>query len=81
MDLSNLTKEELKKLASNFSRLRVSEPLFGAEKEQTRLLLELSTPVRETNNQRFITRYYRIGDQEYSMTWFNDSDYTVDRSL
>lgn len=44
--------------------------LEGKEKEQTLLLLALTEPFKETNNQHSWTQYYMIGETEYHATYF-----------
>lgn len=56
--------------------------LEGKEKEQTMLLLALTDPFKETNNQHSWTDYYMIGDTEYHITYFPGSvDPIVDKVL
>lgn len=44
--------------------------LEGKEKEQAMLLLALTEPYKQTNNQRSWTDYYMIGNTEYHATYF-----------
>ncbi len=49
--------------------------LVGKEKDQTLLLLALTEPFKETNNQHSWTSYYMIGSKEYHVTQFPDHDF------
>lgn len=46
----------------------------GKEKEHLLLLLSLTEPFKETNNQRSWTSYYTVGDKEYHVTYFGDEE-------
>lgn len=48
--------------------------LEGDEKHHTMLLLNLTEPYKETNNQQSWTSYYMIGETEYHVTYFPGSD-------
>jgi hypothetical protein len=48
--------------------------LEGDEKKHTMLLLNLTKPFKETNNQQSWTYYYMIGETEYHVTYFPGSD-------
>jgi hypothetical protein len=48
--------------------------LEGDEKKHTMLLLNLTEPFKETNNQQSWTSYYMIGETEYHVTYFPGSD-------
>ena len=48
--------------------------LEGKEKEQALLLLALVEPFKQTNNQHSWTDYYMVGETEYHMTTFPNSD-------
>lgn len=48
--------------------------LEGDEKQHTMLLLNLTEPYKETNNQQSWTSYYMIGETEYHVTYFPGSD-------
>jgi hypothetical protein len=43
--------------------------LEGQEREHAWLLIKMSSPVRESNNQRFITEEYVIGSRRYDVTY------------
>jgi hypothetical protein len=59
-----------------------SVTLEGKEKAQTMLLLALSEPFKQTNNQQSWTDYYMIGGTEYHVTtWPGSSEPTVDKML
>jgi len=62
------TKEE----AEAFIRKIMGPPkrqLVGKEREQIWLLIQMSTPVRESNNQRFWYEEYSIGGRRYDVTY------------
>ena len=44
--------------------------LEGKEREQIILLLAMTEPFKQTNNQHSWTDYYMIGDTEYHATYF-----------
>jgi hypothetical protein len=48
--------------------------LEGDEKQHTMLLLNLTEPYQQTNNQQSWTDYYMIGETEYHVTYFPGSD-------
>jgi hypothetical protein len=59
-----------------------SRTLEGKERKQVLLLLEMSEPFKETNNQHSWTSYYMIGNQEYHVTTFSgDTDVIVEKLL
>lgn len=43
--------------------------LEGQEREHVWLLIQMSTPVRESNNQRFWHEEYLIGGRRYDVTY------------
>lgn len=47
-----------------------SRTLEGKDKENVMLLLSLTEPYKETNNQHSWTAYYNIGGKEYHATYF-----------
>ena len=49
-----------------------SRKLEGKDKENVMLLLALTEPYKETNNQHSWTAYYNIGGKEYHATYFPD---------
>lgn len=53
-----------------------SRELAGDERDKILLLLALTTPQSQSNNQRFITEVYVIGDREYRVT--HGVDWTAD---
>jgi hypothetical protein len=64
----NMTPEE----ARAFIRKIMGPPkrqLEGQEREHAWLLIKMSSPVRESNNQRFITEEYVIGNRRYDVTY------------
>ena len=64
----NMTPEE----ARAFIRKVMGPPkrqLEGQEREHAWLLIKMSTPVRESNNQRFWTDEYVIGGRRYNVTY------------
>lgn len=44
--------------------------LEGKDKEKVMLLLTMTEPYKQTNNQRSWTDYYNIGGKEYHATYF-----------
>jgi hypothetical protein len=56
--------------------------LEGDEKQHTILLLNLIEPYEQTNNQTSWTDYYMIGETEYHVTYFPESnDPIIDKML
>ncbi len=65
--------------AQAFIRSIIGPPkrlLEGKEREQTWLLILMSTPVRESNNQRFWYEEYLIGGRRYDVT-YGVEDYPI----
>lgn len=48
--------------------------LEGDEKQHCMLLLNLTEPYKQTNNQQSWTDYYMIGETEYHVTYFPGSN-------
>ena len=74
------TKEE----ARAFIRKVMGPPkrtLEGKEKNDIILLLALMEPFEQSNNQHSWTDCYRIGETEYRVTSFPDSEVIVDEML
>lgn len=60
-----------------FLRAVVGPPIVtivGKERDQIILLLQMMEPFKETNNQHSWTYYYMIGETEYHVTYFPESD-------
>lgn len=77
---SNRTPEE----AKQFLRQIMGPPrrtLIGQEREHVMTMLALLEPFEESNNQNSWTSCYRIGDTEYQVTTFFDSEEIVDQML
>ncbi len=78
-------KEMTKQEAKEFIRKVMGPPkktLEGKEKEQILLLLSVMEPFKETNNQHSWTSYFLIGETEYHVTsWSNSDDPIVDEML
>ena len=55
--------------------------LEGKEKNDIILLLAMTEPFKETNNQHSWTEYYMIGETEYHVTNFPDDEVIVDEML
>lgn len=55
--------------------------LTGQEREHVMTMLALIEPFEESNNQNSWTSCYRIGDTEYQVTTFFDSEEIVDQML
>lgn len=80
MSLTFKTQEE----AQAFIRKIMGPPkrtLEGKEKNDIILLLAMTEPFKETNNQHSWTEYYRIGETEYHVTNFPDDEVIVDEML
>lgn len=68
MNILNMTNEE----AKAFIRKVMGPPkrmLEGKERENVWLLIQMSTPVRESNNQRFWNEEYLISGRRYDVTY------------
>jgi hypothetical protein len=52
--------------------------LEGKEREHTWLLIQMSTPVNESNNQRFWYEEYLIGGKRYNVTYGLEDEPIVD---
>ena len=48
--------------------------LKGKDKENVLMLLSLTAPYKETNNQHSWTAYYDVGGKEYQVTFFPEAD-------
>ncbi len=55
--------------------------LIGQEREHVMTMLAMIEPFEESNNQNSWTSSYRIGDTEYQVTTFFDSEEIVDQML
>ena len=78
--MKEMTKEE----AKVFLRKVLGPPhrtLAGKDKDQILLLIAMIEPFKATNNQHSFTEYYMIGETEYHVTSFPDSDVIVDEML
>jgi hypothetical protein len=51
--------------------------LEGQEKADMWLILQFLDSYKSTNNQRFITEYYKYGDEEYQVTFFDEDEYDI----
>ena len=51
--------------------------LEGQEKKEVWMLLQLLEIDHSTNNQRFWTDYYKYGNKEYSVTFFDENDFEI----
>jgi len=51
--------------------------LVGAEKKEALFKIQFLDSYKETNNQRFVTSYYHMGDIEYLVTWFDEGECEV----
>lgn len=75
--MMKMTPEEAKK----FLRAVMGPPkrtLEGQERERVWLLIQMSTPVRESNNQRFWHEEYLIGNRRYDVTYGLEDDPIVE---
>ena len=68
MNIFNMSKEEalafIRKVAGPTKRM-----LEGNERAQVWMFIQMSTPVRNSNNQRFWTDEYLIGKTRYDVTY------------
>ena len=48
--------------------------LEGIDKENVLMMLRLTEPYKETNNQHSWTSYYNLGGKEYHVTFFPEAD-------
>jgi len=48
--------------------------LEGNDKENVLMMLRLTEPYKETNNQQSWTSYYNVGGREYHVTFFPGAD-------
>lgn len=51
--------------------------LTGDEKQEALFKIQFLDSYKETNNQRFVTSYYRLGNVEYLVTWFDEDECEV----
>lgn len=88
--MTNDHKAYLEELRSDPARLKVflrsimgrpHRTLEGKEKNDIILLMALMEPFKATNNQHSWTEYYLIGETEYHVTNFPDSEVVVDEML
>jgi len=76
MDFKN--KDDAHDFLVKIGAIRPNErTLQGQEKEEMMLILKILTPTHSTNNQRFINEHYRYGNFEYSVTFFDESEYEI----
>jgi hypothetical protein len=72
------TKEEAYDFLVKAGIIRPNErKLEGEEKRSMFLILSLLEPYKQTNNQRFITDYFKYGDKEYHVTFFDADNFDV----
>jgi len=48
--------------------------LEGKDKKNVLMMLQLTEPYKETNNQHSWTAYYNLGGKEYHVTFFPEAD-------
>lgn len=73
-----MTKEEAYDFLVRAGIVRPKErTLEGQEKEEMMLILKLLTPTGSSNNQRFWTNDYQYGDNQYSVTYFDEYEYEI----
>lgn len=51
--------------------------LEGQEKADMWFILQFLLAYKSTNNQRFITEYYKYGDNDYQVTFFDHVEYDI----
>jgi hypothetical protein len=72
------TKEEAYDFLVRVGAIRPNErTLEDQEKADIWLILKFLEAYKSTNNQRFITDYYKYGDEEYQVTFFDEDDYDI----
>jgi hypothetical protein len=72
------TKEEAYDFLVRAGIVRPNErTLEGQEKADMWLILQFLESYQSTNNQRFITDYYKYGDEEYQVTFFDADDFEI----
>lgn len=72
------TKEEAYDFLVRAGIVRPDERILaGQEKAHMWLILQLLESYKSTNNQRFITEYYKYGDEEYQVTFFDKDEYEI----
>ena len=72
------TKEEAYDFLVRAGVIRPNErTLEGQEKADMLLILTLLTPYETSNNQRFCTEHYQYGNNEYTITFFDENDYEI----
>jgi hypothetical protein len=77
MNVLNMTPEEARAFIRKIlgpSKRR----LEGHERENIWLLIQLSTPVSESNNQRFWSEEYVIGGHRYDVTYGGEDDPVIE---
>lgn len=78
MDFKTKTKEEAFDFLVSAGIIRPNErTLAGQEKADMWLILQFLEAYQSTNNQRFITEYYKYGDEEYQVTFFDADDFEI----
>jgi hypothetical protein len=78
MDFKTKTKEEVYDFLVKAGIVRPNErTLAGQEKADMWLILQFLDAYKSTNNQRFITDYYKYGDEEYRVTFFDADDFEI----
>lgn len=72
------TKEQAYDFLVKVGAVRPNErTLEGQEKADMWLILQFLEAYKTTNNQRFITEYYKYGDEEYQVTFFDADDFEI----
>lgn len=72
------TKEEAYDFLVRAGIVRPNErTLEGQEKDDMWLILQFLEAYKTTNNQRFITKYYKYGDNNYQVTFFDQYEYDI----
>ena len=78
MDFETKTKEEAYDFLVRAGIIRPNErTLEGQEKADMWLILQFLEAYQSTNNQRFGTDYYKYGDEEYQVTFFDADDFEI----
>jgi hypothetical protein len=78
MDFKTKTNEEAYDFLVRAGIIRPNErTLEGQEKADVWLILQFLDAYKTTNNQRFITEYYKYGDNDYQVTFFDEDEYDI----
>lgn len=78
MNIDEMSQEEAYAFLVRAGIIRPNErTLDQQEAADIMLLLNLIDPYQVTNNQRFITEYYKMAGKEYHVTFFDEDEYEI----